>query len=144
MPPKKILNHGPVWGDQSKLTKNAQVTPSCRKYFPLRRPTKAISHQELCVRKLGIVAVRAQNDCGTIRRLNQGDTMSSVTLKLELPEDWKQLSFPPALDNRLQYLLDQQDRGHTLSDEERSEAEALCNLVDMLALLKLRAEQAAE
>lgn len=70
--------------------------------------------------------------------------MSSVTLKLELPEDWKQLSFPPALDNRLQYLLDQQDRGHTLSEEERSEAEALCNLVDMLALLKLRAEQAAE
>lgn len=70
--------------------------------------------------------------------------MSSVTLKLELPEDWKQLSFPPALDNRLQYLLDQQDRGHTLSEEERSEAEALSNLVDMLALLKLRAEQAAE
>lgn len=70
--------------------------------------------------------------------------MSSITLKLELPEDWKQLSFPPALDNRLQYLLDQQDRGVTLSEEERSEAEALCNLVDMLALLKLRAEQAAE
>ena len=70
--------------------------------------------------------------------------MSSVTLKLELPEDWKQLSFPPALNNRLQYLLDQQDRGGELSEEQRNEAEALCNLVDMLALLKLRAERAAE
>ena len=70
--------------------------------------------------------------------------MSSVTLKLELPEDWKQLSFPPALNVRLQHLLDQQDRGDQLSEEERNEAKALCNLVDMFALLKLRAERAAE
>lgn len=68
--------------------------------------------------------------------------MSSVTLKLELPEDWEQLSFPPALDCRLQYLLDQQDSGSGLSDEERKEATAICSLVDMLALSKLRAERA--
>jgi len=70
--------------------------------------------------------------------------MNSVTLKLELPEDWAKLSLPPALNSRLQFLLDQQDDGRDLSEEERKEAEALCNLVDMLALLKLRAKRSEE
>ena len=67
--------------------------------------------------------------------------MSSVTLQLELPEDWEQFRLPSALDGRLQYLLDRQDREGSLSDAERREAEALTDLVDMLALLRLRAER---
>ena len=67
--------------------------------------------------------------------------MSSVTLQLELPEDWEQFRLPSALDSRLQFLLDRQDKDGSLTDTERREAEALTDLVDMLALLKLRAER---
>jgi len=67
--------------------------------------------------------------------------MSSVTLQLELPEDWEQFRLPSALEGRLHYLLDRQDREGSLSDAERREAEALTDLVDMLALLRLRAER---
>ena len=67
--------------------------------------------------------------------------MISVTLQLELPEDWEQFRLPAALDGRLQFLLDRQDKDGSLTDTERREAEALTDLVDMLALLKLRAER---
>ncbi|MEQ8790697.1 MAG: hypothetical protein RIC55_30650 [Pirellulaceae bacterium] len=69
--------------------------------------------------------------------------MSSVTLQLELPDDWEQLRLPPALDARLQTLLDRLDEQGSLSESERDEAEALADLVDMLALLKLRANRAS-
>ena len=69
--------------------------------------------------------------------------MSSVTIEVELPEDWANFSLPPALNSRLSTLLDQQDETGHLNDSQRSEAEALCKLVDMLALLKVRAERAA-
>jgi len=68
--------------------------------------------------------------------------MSTVTIEMDLPEDWAHFSLPLALDARLTALLDQQDRTGELSETERREAEALCKLVDMLALLKLRAERA--
>jgi hypothetical protein len=67
--------------------------------------------------------------------------MSSVTLQLELPEDWERFRLPLALDARLQTLLDWQDDEGSLSETERREAEALTDLVDMLVLLKLRAER---
>ena len=67
--------------------------------------------------------------------------MSSVTLQLELPGDWGQFRLPSALDARLQALLDRQDKEGSLSETERHEAEALSDLVDMLALLRLRAER---
>ena len=69
--------------------------------------------------------------------------MSSVTLQLDLPEDWKRFRFPPALDARLRELLDRQDQEGSLTEIERQEAEALTELVDMLALLKVRAERAS-
>jgi hypothetical protein len=50
---------------------------------------------------------------------------------------------PPALNNRLQQLLDQQDEFGTLTRAERSEAKALVELVDMLSLMKLRAKRSA-
>lgn len=69
--------------------------------------------------------------------------MSSVTLQIELPEDWSKFSLPPALDARLTELLNRQDHTGCLNEAQRLEAEALCNLVHMLALLKLRAENAS-
>lgn len=69
--------------------------------------------------------------------------MSVVTLELELPGDWAQFRLPPALEARLQSLLNRQDEKGSLTPDERQEAEALTELVDMLALLKLRAERAS-
>lgn len=69
--------------------------------------------------------------------------MSSVTIEVELPEDWAKFSLPPALDARLTSLLDQQDNTGGLTEAEQREADALCELVDMLTLLKLRAERAS-
>jgi len=68
--------------------------------------------------------------------------MSTVTIEVDLPEDWAHFGLPPALDARLTALLDQQDRTGELGETEQREAEALCNLVDMLTLLKHRAERA--
>ena len=68
--------------------------------------------------------------------------MSTVTVELELPEDWQALRLPDALHERLQNLLDLQDEQGSLSSQERREAEALVHLVDMLALMRLRAEAA--
>lgn len=69
--------------------------------------------------------------------------MSSVTIEVDLPEDWARFSLPPALDARLTALLDQQDTTGGLTEAEQREADALCELVDMLTLLKLRAERAS-
>ena len=66
--------------------------------------------------------------------------MGTVTVELELPEDWQALQLPQALHERLQDLLDRQDEQGCLSSQERREAEALVQLVDMLALMRLRVE----
>jgi hypothetical protein len=67
-----------------------------------------------------------------------------VAIELEVPDDLARFRFPAALDLRLQRLLDRQDRGQTLSPEERREAEGLVDLAELLSLLRLRAERAAE
>jgi hypothetical protein len=66
-----------------------------------------------------------------------------VLVELNLPKDWKTFRLPTALHDRLQELLDRQDRDGKLSGKERREAHALTQLVDMLSLMKLRAESAA-
>ncbi|MEY3175240.1 MAG: hypothetical protein RLZZ436_3154 [Planctomycetota bacterium] len=68
--------------------------------------------------------------------------MTTVAVELELPEDWQALRLPEALQERLQNLLDLQDAQGSLSSQERREAEALVQLVDMLALMRLRADAA--
>jgi hypothetical protein len=60
---------------------------------------------------------------------------------MTLPKDWEAFCLPPALDERLQELLDRQDREGKLSRRERREARALTELVDMLSLLKARAHE---
>jgi hypothetical protein len=67
----------------------------------------------------------------------------SVLVELEIPNDWKSFQLPPALHDRLQELLDRQDREGKLSRRERREATALAELVDMLSLMRLRSELAA-
>ena len=66
--------------------------------------------------------------------------MTTVTVELELPEDWQALRLPEALQERLQDLLDRQDEQGSLSSQERREAQALVQLVDTLALMRLRAD----
>ena len=67
---------------------------------------------------------------------------ATVRIDLEVPGDLARLSLPEGVDRRLQALLDKQDRGETLSDDERTEAEGLVNLADLLSLLRLRASRA--
>jgi hypothetical protein len=66
--------------------------------------------------------------------------IQSVLLRMELPKDWRKFRLPPVLHTRLQELLDRQDQQGKLSTRERQEAKALTDLVDMLALMKARAQ----
>lgn len=70
--------------------------------------------------------------------------MSSVTVELDLPWDWDDFQMAQALKSRLTDLLDQQDNGLGLSDAERKEAQALTELSEMLSLMKLRFDVAAQ
>jgi hypothetical protein len=66
----------------------------------------------------------------------------SVVVELDLPKDWRQFRLPPALDERLQELLDKQDLEGKLTRRERREATALTELVDMLSVMRVRARLA--
>jgi hypothetical protein len=65
----------------------------------------------------------------------------SIFVELDLPKPWRNFRLPPALHDRLQELLDRQDREGKLLARERREAEALVELVDLLTLMKIRAKQ---
>lgn len=67
----------------------------------------------------------------------------SVLVEMNLPKDWRTFRLPPALNDRLQELLDRQDQEGKLSRRERREATALTELVDLLALMRLRSRAAA-
>jgi hypothetical protein len=67
----------------------------------------------------------------------------SILVELDLPSDWSEFRLPPALHDRLQELLDRQDQEGKLTARERREAKALASLVDMLSLMRLRAERAS-
>jgi hypothetical protein len=69
------------------------------------------------------------------------ETAHTIEIALELPSDLARLQLPESVDRRLQSLLDKQDRGEALSDEERQEAEGLTDLADLLSLLRLRASR---
>ena len=68
--------------------------------------------------------------------------MSQVLIELDIPRDWKQFTLPRALNERLQLLLDKQDRDGKFTRTERREAKAITQLADMLSLMKLRARNA--
>jgi len=66
-----------------------------------------------------------------------------LDMELELPGDMARLCLPEGVDRRLQALLDKQDRGEPLSEDEQVEAEGLVELSDLLSLLRLRASRSA-
>ena len=67
----------------------------------------------------------------------------TITIELEMPDELPRFQLPPAVQIRLQTLLDQQDRGQRLTIAERAKAEGLVNIAETLSLLKLRAELAS-
>ena len=62
-----------------------------------------------------------------------------INLELDLPADMAGLVLPEGVDRRLHSLLDKQDRGDPLTEDEVVEAEGLVNLAELLSLLRLRA-----
>lgn len=58
---------------------------------------------------------------------------------IELPADLGRFRLPEAVQARLQQLLDKQDAGDELTQEEREEAEGLVELAELLSYLRLRA-----
>jgi hypothetical protein len=66
-----------------------------------------------------------------------------ILIELEIPADLKRFTLPEGVKQRLQTLLDRQDRGDTLTPAERVEAEGLVDLAELLSLLKLRARRVA-
>jgi hypothetical protein len=62
---------------------------------------------------------------------------------INYPDDLPRLRLPAAVQARLAHLLDRQDQGHPLTQDERAEAEGLVAVAELLSLLKLRAERAA-
>lgn len=64
-----------------------------------------------------------------------------VLIELDIPSDLEKFTLPEGVNQRLQYLLDLQDQGKSLTPAERSEAEGLIELAEMLSLLKLRAQR---
>jgi hypothetical protein len=67
----------------------------------------------------------------------------SIHLDLELPDDLARFKLPTGVSERLTALLDKQDSGQTLTDQERAEAEGLVDLADTLTYLGLKARAAA-
>ncbi len=67
----------------------------------------------------------------------------TVTLEVDLPADLARCRLPEAVAARLRTLLDRQDAGQPLTEQEREEAEGLVDLAEFLTLLRLRAERMA-
>jgi hypothetical protein len=63
-----------------------------------------------------------------------------VRLTVDMPAKLARLEFPKALDDRLHFLLEEQNRKGKLSAAEKREAEALAEMVSTLSILKLGAQ----
>jgi len=64
-----------------------------------------------------------------------------VLIALEMPTDLEKFKLPQGVNERLQALLDRQDRGAGLTPAERMEAEGLVDLAELLSLLRLRTQR---
>lgn len=62
-------------------------------------------------------------------------------VKIEMPFSVEQFKLPKGVNNRLQELLDRQDKGEKLTSAEKKEAQGLVDLAEMHSLLGLRAER---
>jgi hypothetical protein len=63
---------------------------------------------------------------------------------IEIPLELTRFQLSPAVQSRLQFLLDRQDEGYTLSQAERQEAEGLVELMEFLSLLQLRSTRVSQ
>jgi hypothetical protein len=66
---------------------------------------------------------------------------NSIHLEVEVPGDLARFRLPAGVQQRRQELLDRQDAGNALTAEEKSKAEGLVEVADLLSLLRLRAER---
>lgn len=64
-----------------------------------------------------------------------------VLVELEVPTDFERFKLPKGVNERLQELLNRQDRGEALTPAERTEAEGLVELSELLSLLQLRTQR---
>lgn len=64
-----------------------------------------------------------------------------ILIELEVPTDLDKFQLPKGVNERLQELLDRQDRGEELTTAERTEAEGLVDLAELLSLLRLRTQR---
>ena len=69
---------------------------------------------------------------------------SSILIALEIPTDLEQFCLPAGVQQRLYDLLDCQDHWTALTPAEQQEAEGLVNLAELLSLLHLRGQRAAQ
>jgi hypothetical protein len=65
----------------------------------------------------------------------------AVQIEIEMPGDLARFRLSKGVQKRLQKLLDKQDQGRGLTGAEKSEAEGLVGLSEVLSLLRLRAER---
>lgn len=65
----------------------------------------------------------------------------TIQLEVEMPAELERLRLPKGVERRLHELLDKQDSGQPLTDNERREAEGLAEMNDFLSLLRLRSER---
>jgi hypothetical protein len=63
-----------------------------------------------------------------------------VQLTVPMPANLAKLRLPKALNDRLHFLLDEQNRKGKLSPAEKKEANGLAEMVSMLSILKLGAQ----
>lgn len=67
----------------------------------------------------------------------------NANIRIEMPLSVEKIKLPKGVDDRLQSLLDRQDRGEKLTVKERKEADGLVELAEMLSLMRLRSERVA-
>jgi hypothetical protein len=65
----------------------------------------------------------------------------SVQFEIDVPDDLARFRLPEGVQKRLTDLLDKQDAGYPLSQQEKEEAEGLADLADLLSLLGLRSKR---
>ena len=65
---------------------------------------------------------------------------ATVQLTVPMPAKLAELRFPKALDQRLQFLLEEQNRRGKLTAAEKREAEGLTRVATTLSILKLGAQ----
>jgi hypothetical protein len=66
--------------------------------------------------------------------------IQNTLVKIEMPFSSSQFKLPKGVNNRLQKLLDRQDKGLKLTSAEKKEAEGLVDLSEMLSLLRKHAK----